>query len=149
VEIMAKGGNSNGRGNKSVESANLDSPVFALNQGTNGDDALIVGTDGNDTIATGSGNDLIIAGLGADTGFFDWEVQTWRLNSAADSPTGAGDTLINFNWGGVLDIIDMAALGITFDDLTISGADENWMIVGPGVEMTIIGAQPVFDNFVF
>jgi Ca2+-binding RTX toxin-like protein len=129
-------------------------PGFALYQGTNGDDALIVGTDGNDVIRTGSGNDLIIAGLGADTGFFDWEVQTWKLLSAADSPIRAGDTLINFNYGGVLDKIDLTAFGITLDDITVSGADQNWQIeidtngdFVADMGIGIVGAQPVDDNF--
>jgi Ca2+-binding RTX toxin-like protein len=72
-------------------------------QGGSGRD-LLVGGPGDDTLQGGSGNDLLIGGLGADRLEGGPDADVFRLTRVADSPSGGGDSIVDFEDGDRIDL---------------------------------------------
>lgn len=95
-------------------------------EGGTGDDKLVAGK-GNDTLIGGAGNDTLIGGEGIDVFVF--------------AENGSGDQIFGFEGGK--DLIDLSALGLSFEDLTIT---ERWWgflktVSFEGGEISIIGCS--------
>ncbi len=113
-----------------------------------GDDTVILGTEdrivggaGDDKFfAMSGGNNMITGGEGAD--------QFWI--ATAEIPEAA-NIITDFTSGE--DVLGIAGLGIGFDDLSITGQDDNTLIAANGSELAIlqgIGADSLIaDNFAF
>ena len=144
-------------------------------EGTSGDDALIQGTDQKDSIATGSGNDLVRAGDGDDWIYGNWETQivygqggaddmwgyaardVFAYEAASDSPnTNKGrDTIMDFGFGGTADSIDLSALGLDPSDVSIVETHKGWRVLadvnGDGVAdlgIDVLGVAPTFGDLI-
>ena len=99
---------------------------FAVN-GTSPDETLTVdGGSGNDTITTGSGNDLIFGGDGNDT-----------INS------GAGDDVIDSGSGN-----DSVVGGIGHDTAFLGSGDDNF-VWNPGEGSDFVSGDAGYDTLVF
>lgn len=89
--------------------------------GGRGDDALFGGI-GNDTLKGSSGDDTLTGGAGADKLYGGWGADIFAFN-AGDSTDSARDKIYGFNHH---DSIDLTALNIDFDDLTITTVRSGW-----------------------
>lgn len=94
-----------GDGNDGMAGGGGDDQLF----GGSGDDRIYGGT-GADTIAGGTGNDLLVGQSGIDTFVFESDWGQDQIASYGD--IGSGQPRVD-------EVIDMSAIGITFDDLTI------------------------------
>jgi hypothetical protein len=113
-----------------------------------GDDTLILGM--SDRIVGGAGDDKFFAMSGGDNIITGGEGADQFWIATAEIPDSA-NTITDFTSGE--DVLGIAGLGIGFDDLSITGQDDNTLIAANGSELAIlqgIGADSLIaDNFAF
>lgn len=139
-----------GNGNDRIRGGNGDDHIL----GGAGDDAL-KGDRGNDILVGGAGDDELIGGRGKDT--LDGGTGDDLLYAGAGADTfvfaenSGQDVILGFQGGE--DKIDLSALNLTFDDLTIKQAWcglETTVSFG-NAEISVVGgsAQLTADDFIF
>ncbi len=115
---------------------------------SSGDDTLIMGT--GDRITGGEGNDSFFATNGGDNIITGGEGTDQFWIATAEIPDSV-NIITDFTSGE--DVLGIAGLGISFDDLSITQQDNNTLIAANGSDLAIlqgIGTNSLIaDDFVF
>jgi VCBS repeat-containing protein len=110
-----------------------------------GNTEVIDGLAGNDVLEGGGGDDRLIGGAGADSLTGGAGADRFVYLSAAETPVGGGDTILDFVSG--VDLLDLSAFAVW--DLQISGSGPTQVVTGASylgnLEIAVGGAITLAD----